>query len=373
LNAAQREAEADREVTPPVSRPPTSRSTCGDGSVLPLGLDFGPYLGASSTETGRSSDRNFSFGLVAALYGGVEGFALSGTANIDTGSACGLELAGAANITVGSLDGLQLAGIANVAGEVRGAQISGTLNIASQVTGLQLGAVDISAGPVRGAQIGVITYAEESDFSLGVVDVTAGRVHGLQVGVANYAEESVFSLGVVNVTTGRVHGLQVGVVNYAEDTDFSLGVFNIVAKGRWHLEAWMLPEAEMLLAAVKHGGAHFHYLYGAGMRPADAEHIWPLIGLGGHVTFGEDLFFDPELLSHTEVASNPNQLIQARLRLGYRFSRNVAGLLGPTFNILVAPDGQRTGAAPGYSVELRNTSDVTVLAWPGVALGAELL
>jgi hypothetical protein len=51
----------------------------------------------------------------------------------------------------------------------------------------------------------------------------------------------------------------------------------------------------------------------------------------------------------------------------------VAGLLGPTFNILVAPDGQRTGAAPGYSIELRNTSEVTVLAWPGVALGVELL
>jgi hypothetical protein len=335
-------ANADAE---PSAAPGAATDSCPGAAALPVGMDFIPYLGASSTEAGRSSGRNFSFGLVGALYDGVDGVALSGTANIDTGSACGVELAGAANVTLGSVAGLQLAGVANVAGEVRGAQISGTLNIATQTTGLQLGAVDITTGPVHGAQIGVVTFAEETDFSLGVV----------------------------NITSGRVRGLQVGVVNYARDTDFSLGILNIVADGRWHMDAWMLPEAGMLLAAVKHGGDHFHYLYGAGVRPLDADHVWPLLGVGGHATLGNKLFFDQELITHTEIAATPNNLIQARLSLGYRFSPHVAGLLGPTMNLLVADAEQRTGVAPGYRFELRDTADVTVFAWPGVAVGIQVL
>jgi hypothetical protein len=335
-------ANADAE---PSATPAAATDSCPGASVLPVGMDFIPYLGTSSTEAGRSSGRNFSFGLVGAMYEGVDGLALSGTANIDTRSACGIELAGVANITLGSVAGLQLAGVANVAAEVRGAQISGTLNIATKTTGLQLGAIDITTGPVRGAQIGVVTFAEETDFSLGVV----------------------------NVTTGRVRGLQVGVVNYARDTDFSLGILNIVADGRWHMDAWMLPEAGMLLAAVKHGGDHFHYLYGAGVRPLDADHVWPLLGLGGHVPLGDRLFFDQEVISHTEVAATPNHLVQARLRIGYRFSPKVAGLLGPTMNLLVADAEQRTGVAPAYRFELRDMSDVTVFAWPGVAVGVQVL
>jgi hypothetical protein len=98
-----------------------------------------------------------------------------------------------------------------------------------------------------------------------------------------------------------------------------------------------------------------------------------LLGLGGHVPLGDRMFFDQEVISHTEVAATPNHLVQARLRIGYRFSPKVAGLLGPTMNLLVADAEQRTGVAPAYRFELREMSDVTVFGWPGVAVGVQVL
>src|SRR5690606_7567926 len=120
------------------------------------------------------------------------------------------------------------------------------------------------------------------------------------------------------------------------------------------------------------GGAHFHNVYGAGIRPEDADHVWALLGVGAHITPADTLFFDTDLVSHTEIASSPNHLIQARVRLGYRLGRNVAGLVGPTFNLLLADEGRRTETAPGYHFELRDAPGLAVLAWPGIALGLEV-
>lgn len=127
-----------------------------------LGADIAPFFGSSSTEEGRGSTRIVSFGLVGALGGGIQGFALSSVLDVQSEFVCGAQVTGAANIVTGPVTGAQVAGVLNVAGDVTGAQLS-VVNIAKTV---------------RGVQIGVINVARESDASVGLLNiVTNGRTH----------------------------------------------------------------------------------------------------------------------------------------------------------------------------------------------------
>jgi hypothetical protein len=321
------------------------------GPRLPIGLDFAPFVGISSSPGWRSSTRIVSLGAIGTLSGGVDGVAAAGVANIEEESLCGGAFAGVANVVGGPVHGGEVAGVLNVsAGPVRGAQIAGVINLATAATG--------------GAQIA------------GVANVTGGTVTGAEVsGVLNTAAEvRGAQIGSVNVATGAVHGVQIGVVNVAETADFSLGVVNVLYKGRLNLDLWALPEAGLLFAAVKNGGAHYHYIYGMGLRATDTHPVWLTFGLGAHVVPGGPVFFDVDVLAHGELAfvsNNRNDLYEARVVVGYRLLPGVSAFAGPTFNVLNAWNDAPTGVAPPYSKHLADTTNSRFEAWPGVALGIE--
>ncbi len=343
-------------------------------------------------------------GAVNVALGPIEGVQGAGALNVALGSVEGLQGAGAVNFAGGGFEGVQGAGAVNVAlGVFRGVQGAGAVNVAGlpapekpagdakgrrageaagkggaaaggpwAFEGVQgAGAVNVSLGPLRGAQ------------ASGAVSFTKGAVEGVQVaGGLNLALGPVrgAQLGPFNAATGRVRGVQIGVINYAEDADFALGFINIFPKGRTHLDAWFVPEVGMVSAALKHGGAHFHYFYGLGARIAD-QTPWYVWGLGGHITPGGAWFVDVDALSYGRVgikAFERNEgrgINQLRVVVGHPVATGLALYAGPSGNVSLA--GREHGP-PMYSFYERKASpsdpdSLAIYVWPGLVLGLQAL
>jgi hypothetical protein len=303
---------------PPAPRPaPHLVSPCDPPRPwLPAAIDFLPGVGMSTIDGGRAV-RRISVGALGALSGGVRGAAISGIADVDRGPVCGFQLAGIVNVAT-AVAGAQTAGVTNVAERFAGAQIAGIANVA--------------AGDSRGAQVGL-----------------------------------------VNVDGGRLAGVQIGLVNYAEHADFQLGLVNVVRDGRFRVDAWTKPEMGLLLAGVKHGGAHYHWTYAVGVRPADPSRPWVAIGGGAHVTPAPGVFVDIDVTDHAEllfVRDRDAQVAEARATVGASLFPALALFAGPTLNVGVQGASARSGA-PGYARTLTSGGSPQVLLWPGLVVGVE--
>jgi hypothetical protein len=238
--------------------------------------------------------------------------------------------------------GVQMAMLFNyVGGDVHGLQLAGGMNF--------------SRGAVHGAQLSSgLNYAQ-------------GAVHGAQ-------------LGSLNIARDVVHGLQVGLVNYAKDVDFALGLVNIVREGRTHLELTGSSDG-MVNLTLKHGGRHFHYMYGLLARPDGAGTlIGAGMGLGGRVTFGDRVFVDIDTLAYAvqqrdEIGRNtsPDAMLVQRLMLGVRLFSRLALVGGVSYSLLWSDEG-----APDYGSFGTQTLDEPVggrslSGWPNVVLGLQVL
>jgi hypothetical protein len=322
------EAPAPEEPEPVATpRAPASKPAPCDATEphAKFGVDFLPYLGTSVLEVPRSSIRGISLGAVGSLSGRMKGLSMNGVFGVDTSALCGAQLSGVVNVVAGSMRGAQLAGAANVASTVSGAQLAGAVNVAS--------------ADVSGAQVSPI-----------------------------------------NVAAGRVKGAQIGIINYAEDADFQLGLVNVDVRGRFRIAWWGKAETGLLLAGIKHGTAHVHYIYGVGVRAVDASRVWGAFGIGLHTpTAHHRLFVDTDLINQQELVFTSGlrrEISELRAVLGYSVLPEVALFAGPTFNVLVAQNtgGLQTTApygAPSYRWNLYDGSNTAVRAWPGVVLGVE--
>jgi hypothetical protein len=294
---------------------PCARARVSPRARLPVGVDFVPFAGTSSVD-GGSGVRALSLGVLGTVSGGLRGAALSGLVNLDRGPVCGLELAGLANVAEG-MEGVQLAGL-----------------------------VDVAAGDSDGVQAGL-------------VNVATGRLRGLQAGLVSVAGDT---------------NVQVGLVNVASDADLQVGLVNVDLHGRLRLDAWTKPETGTVLAAIKHGPAHVHWIYAFEMNAASGR-PWAALGFGAHLTPAERAYVDVDLMQHTQIlptGTAPNQLSEIRVVLGYSVVPHLAAFVGPTFNVLVAHSLSRADA-PGYATVLGDASTSSVRAWPGAVLGLEAL
>jgi len=323
-------------AVPPAAAPPGPTPPplpCdATGPRLAAAIDFVPWLGVSTVDQGRSI-RRFSLGALGALSGGVQGLAVSGLVDLDRGPLCGL----------------QLSGIASVAADARGVQVGGTVSVARSFSGVQLGGVVSSSG------------SDSNGIQIATVNVVAGRLTGAQIGA-------------VNVAGMGLRGVQIGAVNYSSDADLQLGAININASGRFLVDAWANAEMGLLLAGVKHGGRHYHWIYALGTRAADTARPWAALGLGAHLTPAARAYVDLDLIDELQLvfpsSSTLTNLYEARAVIGYRLAPQLSVFAGPTYNVLVAAPSARAGA-PGYATELATSSSTVFQAWPGLTLGVE--
>jgi hypothetical protein len=301
---------------------------------LPFGFDVFPYVGMSSSTALRDSTRGLSLNLFGGLSNGLRGLEIGSLFNVETAGVCGFQIAGSVNVVRGPVRGIQIAGNVNVTGAFEGAQIAGNVNVSRDFTGVQLsGVVNVADGDVAGAQVGVL-----------------------------------------NVATGRVRGTQIGLVNIADSSDFSLGVVNINTEGRTHIDIWSELEVGMLFSAVKHGGEHWHYVYGVGTRLTDPN-LMAVFGLGGHLRFADWFYLDLDTIAYLAPTLRNGALstiAQARLLAGFNAIDELAFYVGPSFNTLIGHKGEADWA-PGYSYFPATGGNDTVAMWPGATLGMQIL
>jgi hypothetical protein len=341
---------ATKLTTPP---PPPRIGPCSrDIEVIPLGVDFAPFVGTSSFPKVRETSRAVAFNFLGGVGAGLTGFEL-GFLNIETELACGVQVATLGNFVAGDMTGFALAAVLNVAsGRVTGFQMASALNVAGDgFAGFQLG---------------------------GVANVVSGHASGLQHGnVLNVATEGFDGLqvGTINVVGGRVRGVQIGVVNVAEKSDFSLGVVSVNYGGRTHLDLWSELEVGVLGFALKHGGDHWHAFYGVSTRLTEGS-IGGVLGVGGHVRVSDRVYLDLDAVitgfASFEANMRATQLVQARPVVGVNLVDELAIYAGATYNVLFA-NGASNDWSPGYAVDLPMGGDATAHMWPGAILGVQAL
>ncbi len=331
-------ARATVHPRPPPPRPAPAPHTPPAGApeqVVPVALDFAPFVGFSSATRARDV-RFFSLGAAGSVTRDLHGLGLDGTVGVATHG----------------VRGAQIAGVVAVAGATEGAQVSGVLAVtAHDAAGAQLAGIANVAGDVAGLQLS------------GVLNVAGGDVHGAQIG------------GVMNVATGHVHGAQIGLVNVADESDAPIGLFNFIKHGRHHVDVWG-SEMGLFMAGAQLGGKYTHAIIGIGVRPGPEGPRFVFGGgVGVHVDLTDRLALDLDLLHHDLagfVWTNA-QLSQARLVVDLPIARGLRVFGGPTFNVFVSDDPKDTQPSPFGSWAFGAADRTHVALWPGVTLGGRLL
>jgi hypothetical protein len=301
-----------------IPKDPPKPNPCDRTAAFPFSVDFVPYVGMSSISDVRDTARHLDVGVLGSLGSDLVGFQAAGLFSAQSNGLCGAQLAGLVGVVAGPMRGFQAAGLVGIAGPVEGLQHSQILNVAAgDVIGAQVGLVNVAAGPVRGTQIGLVNVAEKSDFSLGLVSVNT--------------------------------------------------------KGRTHLDVFSSVEVGLLATAVKHGGDHWHGIYGIGTRVTDPGFVG-IVGIGGHVRFLDWLYLDIDAIGHALPTfkdwDETTALIQARSVLGFNVIEQLAIYAGPSFNTLLRR-AQGEDFAPGYAFTSSDGGGTSPAMWPGVGLGLQ--
>jgi hypothetical protein len=329
-----------------------------------VGVDFLPFVGTSSL-TGMSSVRRFSFNVLGGVSAGLQGFELGGLFNVESRFTCGVAIAGLMNLTLGP---------------VRGAQLSGIVNAGRELRGVQAGLINVSVGESRGVQLGLVDVASRS-FSgaqMGLIDVSAGDLRGTQIGLVNVATKATVGaqVGLVNVSGGPVRGAQIGLVNVAERCTFCLGLINVIRRGRLHVDVWG-QESGLIMAGLKHGGDYFHTIYGVGVEPFHGNPRMAFaLGIGGHAPLSARFFLDIDVIAyslHDVPSFNPSAtLSQSRAVLGVRAVERLAIYAGPTFNVMNRWQARAPSLSPYRpSFQIGSGTADSIEGWPGVTVGIQ--
>ncbi len=368
-----------------------------------MNLAIIPAWSLNARETGPVLN-NFSFGLLlsggAALEGvelslcgsnrddSMKGVQFSAIWNSAGATAAGVQFAGFFNGSgPGEFVGVQMAGGVNVhRGDFKGMQFS-LLNITTgSFSGMQLSTLNIATDTFTGVQFSIANYTHK-DFSglqFGALNIGIGTTSGMQFGVANYSHQDFKGLqfGAANIVIGKVHGMQFGILNIAEDSDFSLGILSIMTKGRTHVS--LLGDDEGgIVAELKHGGSHWHAIYGLGI----VSRKYPVgrmeLGIGAHIPAGEKFFFDIDFLADAFVDKDgfAERTYDSRQRLlaGFRITKWLAITLAFTNTFLVFDEDslvdslfmpttniwtwKKDDGTPTWSIQYR----------PGIQLGLQFL
>jgi hypothetical protein len=331
-------------TTEAVTTPTPGRSPCLEGTTVPIGADFAPFMGSSSVYPNRV--RWVSVNLLGGYARGLRAYEIGAGVNLESSFMCGAQFAGLANIVLGPVRGAQFAPINVGTADTEGLQ-AGIGNLTSDaLSGAQIGSVNLAAGPLSGAQAGAFNLALAS-------------VHGAQIGA-------------INVATGEVRGVQVGAINYADRADAPIGAISIVRHGRTSLEA-SSTETGLTMATVRHGGTIVHNLYGVGYR-LGSEAWWSLeLGLGVHVALAPRLDLDVDVAYHALQKGNPfsseTYLTVFQPTLAYNVAGPISVSAAPTYNVLVSNEGDSVFEPAWGSHRLDSSGPQVVRGWPGFTLG----
>jgi hypothetical protein len=375
----------------------------------PISLfSIGLVPGVSTDLLDLQRSHRIAIGLVASATGNVDGISLSGAVDVVHGMS-GLQISGAVAVA-GDLTGVQIAGAVTVADQSNGAQLAGAaslshrahLQVAGAVTAADraetqiAGAVSVAkrsdlqiAGAVAASyqastQIaGAVAVSERSDFQIAGA-VTSSRDANTQIaGGVNVATHlSGFQLAPINIAR-RNDGVQLGVINIGGGPDGdSFGLINIVPGGRTDLEA-SVDSDRIGTVMLRHGGKHWHNVYGFGGQHVDAvdgapnNDVW-MYGLGIGPSFHvANLPVDLDVIAwevnHGDHHEDHVSLLdQLRLTVGVPVGP-VTFVAGGALNVYVSSDHSSPfiTARTTMPIDPMDTT-VTVKVWPSLFVGARI-
>jgi hypothetical protein len=285
-------------------------------------------------------------GLFNASGSGMRGVQVAGLLNATGGDTMGLQIAGLLNASGGRSTAIQVAGLLNAAVRLRGVQAAGAANAVEGGEGMQVAlGYNRAARDLAGIQIAAVNVGHDVD--------------GAQVGVVNVAR--------------RVRGVQLGVVNVAEEADAPIGVVSWTRRGQRAVEVWG-GEALALSAGLRLGGRHVYSLAGLSSGPLVDGRPWgPVAGVGVAVPF-DRVALMVDALAHAlffDGVDDQALLAQARARLAYDLTEELAVALGATWNVFVSGDVDGADLPIGLD-SVDRSGDTTVRQWPGLTAAVAL-
>ncbi len=307
---------------------------------------FGPQIALLGNAAGQSAHVLQLGGLFNAAGKQVRGIQLAGLFNAAGDDMRGLQLAGLFNASGGRASAIQLGGLFNAAAQLRGGQLAGAMNAVESGQGAQ-----IALGYNR-------AYRDLTGIQIAAVNI--GRhVSGAQVGLVNIAR--------------RVDGLQLGLVNVADRASAPIGAVSWMRSGERALEVWG-GEALALSAGVRMGTGRVYSIAGIGSGPLVDGRPWGAVaGAGVRAPLGRIALL-VDALAHAlffDGVDDQALLAQARARVAYDVTEQVAIAAGATWNVFVSGDVDGEDLPLGLD-SVDRSGDTTVRQWPGLTAAVAL-
>jgi hypothetical protein len=194
-------------------------------------------------------------------------------------------------------------------------------------------------------QVAGIINKDEGNFTgfqtAGIVNILKGDLNGLQLSVGNISQNIIGAqIGVVNIGA-RISGVKIGVINIADDINgVPIGIINYSKKGNIHAVVW---GSNIILTnvGVKFAVNDYFYSILCGGYNNRSKNVSKSLAVGYfmglHFPLDERIYLDTDIGGYTvdndkfftseEGIKNQNML-QARLLLGYKFSEGIAIFAG---------------------------------------------
>ncbi|AEI62854.1 ICE-like protease [Corallococcus macrosporus] len=343
--------------------------TLGDMPSVPFNLSLVPPL-ATTALWGGGGRNHLALGVLGVrsvqlqglggavgvgwVDGTVEGFQVSGVANVAGGEIFGLQAAFGGNLAFGGGTGGQMSAVFNMAErDFTGFQVSTTANrAAARLRGVQA-AVGINlAERLAGAQVGLINIS--------------GDVAGAQVGLINVA--------------GDVRGVQLGLINIADDVSVPIGILSIVRKGRFVLEL-SADDVMPLSVGIKYGSRTVYVLATTGVGIGEKSlRTFLNLGLGVHVpldaadrySLDVDLSYGSWQPNFYGGSGPKNTLFRMRATLGWELKRRFALFGGVSLNAY-DPSSQDEDRDVSWLPQWKlGRGPGGVRLWPGLLVGVRI-
>ncbi len=331
--------------------------------TTPVQITFA-YPIASNGPESKNISNNISFNILYGVNGGVSGFELGSLVNVINGNVEGCQIAGITNVVDGPVMGVQFGGIANVITDsLFGLQIAGIANIVPKSTtgGQFAGIHNLTNGPFIGAQFSGISNVVNGTVIgaqlAGIHNLATDSVTGVQVsGIYNQSLKTIrgAQIGLVN-SSHVLHGFQLGLINVADSsTGVSIGLINIVKNG-YHAVEFSSNEVMLANVTLKSGTDQFYNIYTVGFQPNTTQTFGFGFGFGSKFKLAKRMSISADLtVSHINELDNfdwkMNLLNRADLTLDFHVNKNIALLIGPSFNAHVSELGyENTG---GFTTDI---------------------
>lgn len=353
----------------------------------PVTFHLAPYAGSTGT---RKDVRLAGFGLnlLGATHAQLTGFSL-GAGTLIGSDLVGVDWEALFSVVRGQATGWQL-GAVTWAGGLRGLQWGGLLaRSGGKVDGWQLGTVTLADGALHGTQWGLVTVSGArspepgAGWQLaGAYARAVGAFDGVQTALVNHADDlRGLQIGVVNLARDR-QGLQLGLVNIARGgKGEALGLVTWDPNGHHAAELWTGAYAP-LGVTVKLGTKVLYTGFELGVDPLNPPlGVSAGVVLGAHVGKGR-VSFDTDL-----GAIAPERMLRADTAklgldvrwtgvLGVRIAGPVHLMVGPTFGMAFALDGQEIDLAddegfflPSWKLGRADAGPGPHALWVGYRLG----